>query len=139
MTKIKGERVATIHHAVPADVRQLREYLKGNWGKTRIPKIVKRWDVNLDQDFETLELNGPIIDLHKLKKALDKQGIQTILTVDNKGATKLLLKFRKVQGSYEKNSAGIIFPDYVEMSMDVPALERKKVLRMLPDFLIKTR
>lgn len=105
------------------------------------PAIVKRWNVDLDNEFEVLELAAPAIDLKRFAKAVDKtreaQSAAGCLKKEGSACAEecVLVFFKGFKGHYEKGASAIITRDVVEVSTVVPAALRKKLFRLLPECL----
>ncbi|MCX6767143.1 MAG: hypothetical protein NTY90_00210 [Candidatus Micrarchaeota archaeon] len=130
-------RVQSINAATVQDAREFADYLAGNWTRTVPPRIVKSWEVDVDEECERLAFNGPLLNVKSLKEALERgYGLQS---VPNKlwGADELLIFSHKIKGNHPRGSIGVATTESLELSTLLPGPVRKKVFASLADHLVK--
>ncbi|MGC8851011.1 MAG: hypothetical protein ACP5O3_02145 [Candidatus Micrarchaeia archaeon] len=125
------------------EVSELKKYLSGSWEKERLPSLLERWEIDLDEGAEDVEFTKPVIDLKKLKAALDKMREAQALDDVVKGLANqrlayepvVLVFFKGLKGQYPRGACGIANEQSIEISTIAPPALRRKVFKMLPEFL----
>ncbi len=131
------KRVPIITAATAQDIHEFRNYLAGNWTRTTPPRVVKSWEVSLDEECERIVFNGPLLNLRTLQEMLDKEkDFQAVR--DKIGGEECVLVFhQRIKGMHPKQSVGMATVESIELSTLVPGPARKKIIATLPDHVVK--
>ncbi len=127
------------------EASEVASFVAGEWFKSKPPAAIKNWKVFLDDEVESLELTAPVINLKKLKLAVDAadwgQALEYEMHARNpvtnafEPVQALLVLFRGHKGHYPRHAGGLVTRDSIEACTRVPDRLRKKLFLLLPQCL----
>ena len=129
-------RESVLAKATLEDLQDFSSYLNGKWKETFLPRVVRLWDVDVDEECERMAFNGPLLNINSLAAALGKEKDFSVAKDKMGGFDCLLIFYAGVAGDHPKKAAGVATADSVEISTLVPGPVRKKLFSMLPSHLV---